>query len=102
MKTLLAAAGLVAVVSMGSPASAQVYGEQWGGPALDAYAQAHPTAQQRRNLNRQQQAMHPDGRVHAPDPTSDVYDTQDRYVGSDPDPFIRNDLARSAPDRDGG
>ena len=27
----------------------------------------------------------------------DVYDTRGRYVGSDPDPFIRFDLARNPP-----
>ena len=41
-----------------------------------------------------------DGRIHSPNPAFDVYDTQDRYIGSDPDPFIRNDLARNPPDRD--
>jgi hypothetical protein len=32
-------------------------------------------------------------------PAYDVYDTQDRYISSDPDPFIRNDLARNPPNR---
>ena len=33
-------------------------------------------------------------------PAYDVYDTQGRYISSDPDPFIRNELARVPPDRD--
>jgi hypothetical protein len=27
-------------------------------------------------------------------PANDVYDTRGRYIGSDPDPFIRDQLAR--------
>ena len=67
--------------------------------ALGAYAQAPLSAQQRRNLARQP-IMSLDGRIHSPNPAFDVYDTQYRYIGSDPDPFIRNDLARNPPDRD--
>jgi hypothetical protein len=29
-----------------------------------------------------------------------VYDNQGRYVGTDPDPFIRNELARDPPGRE--
>ena len=29
--------------------------------------------------------MNLDGRIHSPEPAFDVYDTQDRYIGSDPD-----------------
>lgn len=96
MKILLATAALIAVVSTGSPASAQVYGDRWGDPALGAFAQAPLTAQQRRNLARTQ---NPDGRIHSPNPAYDVYDTQGTYIGSDPDPFIRNELARDPPER---
>ena len=38
--------------------------------------------------------------MHSPNPANDVYDTQGRYISSDPDPFIRNELARVPPDRD--
>ena len=31
---------------------------------------------------------------HSSNPAFDVYDTSGRYVGSDPDPFIRSQLAR--------
>jgi hypothetical protein len=31
---------------------------------------------------------------HSTNPAWDVYDTRGRYVGSDPDPFIRDSLAR--------
>jgi len=30
---------------------------------------------------------------HSTSPAYDVYDTRGHYVGSDPDPFIRNQLA---------
>jgi hypothetical protein len=36
----------------------------------------------------------PDNHPHSPNPAWDVYDTRGRYVGSDPDPFIRSYLAR--------
>jgi hypothetical protein len=31
---------------------------------------------------------------HSSNPAFDVYDTRGRYLGSDPDPFIRSQLAR--------
>lgn len=97
MKTLLATAALVVVVSSGSPATAQVYyGDRWDRQALGAFAQA-PLAVQRRNFARVQ---NPDGRIHSPNPAFDVYDTSGVYISSDPDPFIRNELARDPPDRD--
>ena len=96
MKALIATAALVVVVSTGSPATAQVYGDRWDNQALGAFAQAPLTAQQRRNLAR---AQNPDGRVHSPNPAFDVYDTQNRYISSDPDMFIRNELARDPPGR---
>jgi hypothetical protein len=37
----------------------------------------------------------PDNHQHSVNPANDVYDTRGRYVGSDPDPFIRDSLARS-------
>lgn len=96
MKALIATAALVVVVSAGSPATGQVYGDRWDNQALGAFAQAPLTAQQRRNLARTQ---NPDGRVHSPNPAFDVYDTQGRYISSDPDMFIRNELARDPPGR---
>jgi hypothetical protein len=100
MKTLLATTAIIVAVSTISPATAQVYyGDRWSGPGYGAYAQAPLTSQQRRNLARAQ-VWRPDGRVHSPNPAFDVYDTQGRYISSDPDPFIRNELARVPPDRD--
>jgi hypothetical protein len=100
MKALLATAAFAVIVSAGTPASAQVYGDNWNrnDPALRTFAQAQGplTVQQRRNLARIQT---PDGRFHSPNPAYDVYDNQGRYVGTDPDPFIRNDLARDPPGR---
>jgi hypothetical protein len=98
LEMLLATTALAFVMSMNVPASAQVYGDGWQNPALGAFALEGPlTAQQRRNLIRPQVW---EGRMRSPNPAFDVYDTQGRYIGSDPDPFIRNDLARNPPDRD--
>jgi hypothetical protein len=36
----------------------------------------------------------PDRHVHSANPANDVYDTRGRYIGSDPDPIIRDYLAR--------
>ena len=99
MKALLATTALAVIVSAGAPATAQVYGDNWNrnDPTLGAFAQAQGplTVQQRRNLVRARS----DGRVHSPNPAFDVYDTDGAYLGSDPDPFIRNDLARDRPGR---
>jgi hypothetical protein len=109
MKTLLATTALAAVIAAASPASAQTYGRDFQdlhqpgvgayGPGFSAYAQERApfmTQQQRRNLARAQ-VQSPDGRAHSPNPAYDVYDG--RYISSDPDPFIRNDLLRAPPDR---
>jgi hypothetical protein len=96
MKALIATVALVVVASTGSPAAAQVYVDSWGNQALRAFAQTPLTAQQRRNLVRAQSL---DGRVHSPNPAFDVYDTQNNYISSDPDMFIRNELARDPPGR---
>lgn len=102
MKTLLATTALAVVIAAASPASAQTYGRDFQDlhqPGLGAYAQVQApftTQQQRRNLARAQ-VRSPDGRVHSTNPAYDVYDG--RYISSDPDPFIRNDLLRAPPDR---
>ena len=104
MKALLATTAFAAVIAIGSPASAQTYGQDFQSlhqPGLGAFAQETPPSivvRPQRNLNRI--APTPDGRVHSPNPAYDAYDTQGRYVGSDPDPFIRNDLSRVPPERD--
>jgi hypothetical protein len=96
MKALIATVALVVVASTGSPATAQVYVDRWDSQGLGAFAQAPLTVQQRRNLVRAQSL---DGRVHSPNPGFDVYDTNNQYIGSDPDMFIRNELARDPPGR---
>jgi hypothetical protein len=98
MKALLTTAAFAVIVSTSAPASAQGYSDNWNDQALGAFAQVQGpiTAQQRRNLSR---APAPDGHVHSPNPAYDVYDTQNQYISSDPDPFIRNDLARNPPGR---
>jgi hypothetical protein len=42
----------------------------------------------------------PDRRPHSPNPAWDVYSTRGRYIGSDPDPFIRGQLARDPAQHD--
>jgi hypothetical protein len=74
MKMLLAAVGVAAVVA--SPALAQTIGP-WQ-RTQSGYPYIYP----------------PDNRAHSANPRDDVYDTRGRYVGSDPDPFIRDQLAR--------
>lgn len=94
MKTLLATTAFAVVVAIGSPASAQVYGQDLNQPGLRSFAQEQApfTVRPRRNVVQSQ-----DGRVHSSNPAYDVY--YGRYIGSDPDPFIRNDLLRAPPDR---
>jgi hypothetical protein len=96
MKALIATVALLVVGSIGSPATAQVTGDEWDNQALGAFAQVQMTPQQRRNLARTPSL---DGRIHSPNPAFDVYDNQGRYVGSDPDMFIRNELGRDPPGR---
>ena len=36
----------------------------------------------------------PDNHAHSSNPANDVYDVRGHYIGSDPDPFIRDYLAR--------
>jgi hypothetical protein len=93
MKMIVAAAALAAVIA--SPAVAQdlfmpqprqgteAYAQSWPGEpaAEDAFASAVPNNQP----------------SHSDNPAWDVYDTTGEYVGSDPDPFIRNELARDPP-----
>jgi hypothetical protein len=82
MKTFLTTVAFAAVVAIGSPAFAQTTSEQ--SDPNSAYAAPPP----------------PDGIVHSTSPAYDVYHANGEYVGSDPDPFIRNDL-RNDDDGDG-
>lgn len=96
MKTLLATAAFAVVVSTVSPASAQFFTDRRDTQSFRAFAQEPLTVQQRRAFVR---ARSLDGRIHSPSPAFDVYDNQGRYVSSDPDPFIRNELSRDPPGR---
>jgi hypothetical protein len=74
------ALSVAVVLSAGSAASANVSSKhvrETFAPAWSARAMV-PSSQTRRSSNR----------------AFDVYDTSGRYVGSDPDPFIRSQLAR--------
>jgi opacity protein-like surface antigen len=81
MKTLLAGAALAAALA--SPALSQTIPQY-----QSAYAQAIANG-------RHGYVYPPDNHAHSSNPANDVYDTRGRYVGSDPDPFIRDTMARS-------
>jgi hypothetical protein len=95
MKSIIAASVLaVAIASpalaqsqMWEPAPGQAFARSWQGTVdnpLSAYAQ---------------QGGIRDPRQHLGNPAYSVYDSRGEYVGADPDPFIRNDLARDPPNR---
>jgi len=80
MKMFVTAAVLAAALA--SPAVAQT-----------ANPYAYPAA--RYTPNGHQEYIYPaDRHAHSANPANDVYDIRGRYVGSDPDPFIRDYLAR--------
>ena len=80
MKIFLA--GAVLAAALASPAAAQ-----------SANPYAYPAA--RYVPNGHHEYIYPaDRHAHSANPANDVYDTRGRYVGSDPDPFIRDYLAR--------
>ena len=80
MRTLLA--GIAVAAALASPALAQTT-HHYQSP----YAQFLPNG-------RHMYIYPPDNHAHSSNPANDVYDTRGRYVGSDPDPFIRDSLAR--------
>jgi len=80
MKTFLAGVALAAAFV--SPALAQTT-HHYQSP----YAQYAPNG-------RHMYIYPPDNHAHSANPANDVYDTRGRYIGSDPDPFIRDYLAR--------
>jgi len=80
MKTFLA--GVAVAAAFASPALAQT-----------AYQYQYPYAQYAPN-GRHMYIYPPDNHAHSSNPANDVYDTRGRYVGSDPDPFIRDYMAR--------
>jgi hypothetical protein len=91
--TLLAVAALGVAVAFSAPASAQ---EDEGAMAAPA-AQAQPRAAQPRAARAR--AQQPPGiSTHSTSPEHDVYDSVGNYVGSDPDPLVRLELARDPPD----
>ena len=78
MKKLLTTVALVAVVA--TPALAQTRDR--------APHRAHPNATQTYTTQEQQQQQR-----RSANPSNDVYDVHGQYVGSDPDPTIRAQLA---------
>jgi hypothetical protein len=80
MKMLLTGAVLAAVLTS---------------PALAQTTNHHPDPAARYAPNSHREYIYPsDNHAHSANPTNDVYDVRGRYVGSDPDPFIRDYLAR--------
>jgi hypothetical protein len=80
MKTLLATAALVTLIA--SPVLAQSVDRQ----ATVRSNQTMPASQFSRT----------DGQRHSTSPAHDVYDAAGRYVGSDPDPRIRQNLIQES------
>jgi opacity protein-like surface antigen len=80
MKMFLA--GVALATALASPAMAQT-----------ANHYTYPFAQYTPN-GRHGYVYPPDNHAHSANPANDVYDLRGRYVGSDPDPFIRDSLAR--------
>jgi hypothetical protein len=81
MKMILASAVLAAAIA--SPAVAQTA----------RHYHPYPPAQSTPN-GRGEYIYPPDNHAHSANPANDVYDVRGRYIGSDPDPFIRDSLAR--------
>jgi len=79
MKTLLATAALVTLIA--SPVFAQSVDRQHTvrNPAMST-----------------QQFSRTDAKRHSANPANDVYDAAGRYVGSDPDPRIRQNLIQDS------
>jgi len=85
MKIVIATLAFTALLT--SPALAQYPYGVWRSPYYGAYAQqVGPYGDYARYYGRRT--------------PFDVYDTRGRYVGSDPDPRIRDSLARDPPNRD--
>jgi Ni/Co efflux regulator RcnB len=61
--------------------------------ATPALAQTRDRAPHRNHTTVTQTYTNPDHQRHSANPTNDVYDTHGVYVGSDPDPTIRAQLA---------
>lgn len=73
-------------------AVAIIFGAVSAGPAMSASSKARAAvAAKAQGFGQFTRTV---GRRHSSNPAFDVYDTAGRYVGSDPDPTIRADLAR--------
>jgi hypothetical protein len=83
MNKLLAAAALAAVVA--TPAFAQ-----YGGQSVDQLPQPNKYGQPGHMAASGHHVIH----GHSSNSSNDVYDTEGFYVGSDPDPLIRDELRR--------
>jgi hypothetical protein len=83
MNKLLAAAALAAVIA--TPALAQ-----YGGQSVDQLPRQYQSGQPSHVTGSGRHVVH----GHSANPANDVYDTEGRYVGSDPDPLVRDELSR--------
>jgi hypothetical protein len=80
MKTLIVTVALAAAVATPALAQTRVTVPYWYGNNGAAYGYSYVKPWDR----------HP----HSSNAANDVYDIRGNYVGSDPDPFIRSELAR--------
>jgi hypothetical protein len=96
MKKIVATAALAVAISTPAFAQEQQSMEQVPGQAFaqswDYSAQSPYGAYAQGSIR--------DPRPHLGNPAWQVYDGAGDYVGADPDPFIRNDLARDPPGRE--
>jgi len=82
MMKLVAVVAFAAVIATPALAQNSGRGADQGAYAYEYGRAAHASNQQDSRWTRR----------HSPNPSYDVYDTQGHYVGSDPDPRIRDEL----------
>jgi hypothetical protein len=89
MKTLLTTVAFAVVLA--TPALSQTAPQRNDPRAFDPYAYARDTSAYGRANDNQFGVRQPSNRNN---PSYDVYDDRGQYVGSDPDPRIRDQLSR--------
>ena len=89
MKTLLASVAVLTAVAA-SPALAQDAYEAQAQVAQDRFYDASANTARSGRLHAQ------NTRRHSPNAAWDVYDTSGQYIGSDPDPLVRDSMLRES------
>jgi hypothetical protein len=93
MKSIIAAATFAVAIASPALAQDQMYEPSPGQAFARSWQSDNPLS-----AFAQQGGLR-DQRPHLGNPAYSVYDSRGEYVGADPDPFIRNDLARDPPNR---